>query len=89
VNDILEVGCGHGVAVALVCQRLDSGRITAVDRAPKMIAMARRRNRAHAERAPFIVSTLEQADLGAEVYDKSSRFTWQACTSGQGTRRRA
>jgi hypothetical protein len=33
------------VAVSLVCQRLDGGRITAVDRSPKMIATAQDRNR--------------------------------------------
>jgi ubiquinone/menaquinone biosynthesis C-methylase UbiE len=67
---ILEVGCGHGVAVSLVCERLESGRITAVDRSPRMIELARKRNRSHAEKARFIVSTLERAALGDEVYDK-------------------
>jgi ubiquinone/menaquinone biosynthesis C-methylase UbiE len=67
---VLEVGCGHGVAVSLVCERLDGGRITAVDRSPTMIEMAQRRNRAHAGRARFVAATLEAADLGDETYDK-------------------
>jgi ubiquinone/menaquinone biosynthesis C-methylase UbiE len=67
---ILEVGCGHGVAVTLVCERLGAGRITAVDRSPKMIEMARRRNRAHAAGARFVAAPIEHADLGDEAYDK-------------------
>jgi ubiquinone/menaquinone biosynthesis C-methylase UbiE len=66
----LEVGCGHGVAVSLVCERLDRGRITAIDRSQKMIAMARRRNQHNAGKARFIAASLDEADLGEEVYDK-------------------
>jgi SAM-dependent methyltransferase len=60
-----------GVAVSLVCERLDRGRITAVDRSPKMIETARKRNQAHADKVRFITSSLEQADLEDEVYDKA------------------
>jgi SAM-dependent methyltransferase len=42
---LLEVGCGHGVAVSLVSEGLTTGTITAIDRSPKMIEVATRRNR--------------------------------------------
>ena len=69
---VLEVGCGHGVAATLVCERLDGGRLTAIDRSVKMIAMATRRNEEHvaAGRAVFETVALERADFGDERFDK-------------------
>src|SRR5215510_4085983 len=73
---VLEVGCGHGVAVSLVCERLTSGQITAIDRSPKMIELATRRNREHmaARKAVLRTSALESADLGDERFDKVFAF---------------
>lgn len=73
---VLEVGCGHGVAVTLVCERLTGGRITAIDRSKNMIEMAARRNRDHvaAGRAVLKTATLEKADLGDERFDKVFAF---------------
>ena len=67
----LEIGCGHGVAVSLIGEKLAGGRITAVDRSPKMIEMARKRNEVHADKVRFVTFSIEEADLGDEVYDKA------------------
>jgi ubiquinone/menaquinone biosynthesis C-methylase UbiE len=68
---VLEIGCGHGVAASFVCERLEGGRLTAVDRSPKMIAAAARRNAAHvaAGRAEFLVASLEDLALGERRFD--------------------
>ena len=73
---VLEVGCGHGVAVSLVCERLTSGRITAIDRSKKMIEIAARRNREHIARGRALLKTaaLETADFGKERFDKVFAF---------------
>src|SRR5438093_8437925 len=80
---LLEVGCGHGVAGSLVCERLTTGTITAIDRSPKMIEMATRRNREHVDagRALFEAIALEDVDLGDRRFDKVFAFNvapfWQ------------
>src|SRR5688500_14121732 len=82
-DHLLEVGCGHGVAVSLVCERLKGGTITAIDRSPKMIEMATRRNREHVDagRAVLQAVALEGADLGDRRFDKAFAFNvapfWQ------------
>ena len=70
---VLEIGCGHGVAADLVCERLDGGKLTAIDRSAAMIEAAGRRNRAHVEagRATFAVAALERAELGSAAFDKA------------------
>jgi SAM-dependent methyltransferase len=75
-DQVLEVGCGHGVAVSLVCERLTSGRITAIDRSKTMIEMAARRNRDHVARGRAVLKTvaLENADFGDERFDKVFAF---------------
>ncbi len=72
-NDrVLEIGCGHGVAATLVCERLQAGHLTAIDRSAKMIEASKRRNAEHikAGRAEFLVMELEDMYLGKRRFDK-------------------
>lgn len=69
---LLEIGCGQGVAVSLVCNALRDGHILAIDRSATMVDMARRRNAVHIERgrADVQATPLHSADLGARRFDK-------------------
>lgn len=70
-DQLLEIGCGSGVAVSLVCERLAGGWIAAIDRSPKMIALAERRNQQHlaAGRAVLRAVALEAADFDGARFD--------------------
>ena len=71
-DHVLEIGCGHGVAASLICERLRSGRLLAIDRSSKMIDAALRRNSRYVEAgtAEFICADFESLDLGARRFTK-------------------
>ena len=68
---ILEIGCGHGIAVDKICRQLIRGKVVAIDRSAKMVAAAKRRNAAHlaAGRAEFHVASLERFNPGRRRFD--------------------
>jgi cyclopropane fatty-acyl-phospholipid synthase-like methyltransferase len=71
-DHVLEIGCGHGVAVTLVCARLEGGRVVALDRSPTMTAATEKRNAAHVAtgRVTVVTASLHEADLGDARFDK-------------------
>jgi cyclopropane fatty-acyl-phospholipid synthase-like methyltransferase len=75
---VLEVGCGHGVLVALLAER--AGEVLAVDRSPAMVAAAGRRNRAAVEagRVRLQAAALADADLGSDPFDAVVGFDVRA-----------
>ena len=46
-DHLLEVGCGPGVAASLICPRLTTGRLLAVDRSAVAVRRTAARNAAH------------------------------------------
>jgi SAM-dependent methyltransferase len=73
---LLEIGCGHGVAVSPVCEQLVEGSIMAVDRSKVMVEQARRRNAEHVAsgKAAIEVAALEEANFGGREFDKVFAF---------------
>lgn len=71
-DHVLEIGCGRGVAVPLVCEKLGSGTLTAIDRSRKMIAAALERNRALAAagKVKFEAVALAKADFARYRFSK-------------------
>jgi ubiquinone/menaquinone biosynthesis C-methylase UbiE len=64
-DHILEIGGGRGVAAALVCERLRTGKFVGLDRSATAIAASQDANRTHIEsgKARFIKAALADAKL--------------------------
>lgn len=60
---ILEIGCGPGVAAALVCERIRGGHLTAIDRSSTAIERARKRNTAALAAGKLDLRRVNLADL--------------------------
>lgn len=69
---VLEIGCGHGVAISVICEQLGGGRVLALDRSAKMIAMTEKRNADHLAAGVLSVqaSSLHEAEFGEVRFDK-------------------
>jgi SAM-dependent methyltransferase len=73
---ILEIGCGTGAAVDLICRTEPKCRVTAIDRSAKMAEAASARNAVHvaAGIAGVINADLLDAELEERSYDKIFLF---------------
>lgn len=71
-DQVLEIGCGHGLMVAPVCDALGRGRLLAIDRSKTMIAAAAKKNRAAlaAGKVEFQAVALADADFGRRRFSR-------------------
>jgi ubiquinone/menaquinone biosynthesis C-methylase UbiE len=70
-DHVLEIGCGRGIAVMLICERLADGRITALDRSAAAIDAARQANIEHVRdgTVAFHHTELAVVELDSERFD--------------------
>ena len=68
---VLEVGCGHGVAVRLLLEQPRVSRVVALDRSPKMVAAVTASAPGAVAEGRLIVraEALEAADFAGERFD--------------------
>ncbi|SHK05126.1 Methyltransferase domain-containing protein [Pseudonocardia thermophila] len=66
-EQVLEFGCGRGVAAGLVCDRLTTGTLLALDRSITAIEHTVRRNAAHVESGRLRAQCAKLDELGSLV----------------------
>lgn len=73
---ILEIGCGTGTLAATIAEKLDAGRITAIDKSPSMIAKAITRNQGYIDtgRVQLLQSDFEHYAGSEHIFDKIVAF---------------
>lgn len=73
---VLEIGCGSGLAVSLVCAQLQGGHILAVDRSPAMISRARQKNLSElaSGKLEFLTGAFAEIDWARRKFDKIFAF---------------
>jgi SAM-dependent methyltransferase len=66
-DHVLEVGCGHGVLLSLLADRLTTGLVVGLDRSAAMTDAAARRNASAVARGRVAVRTAELLDARLEA----------------------
>ena len=79
-EQVLEVGCGYGHMIGLICKHLTIGHITAIDRSAAMVQAAIRNNRRHIDsgNAEIIHQDLLGSKLPSASFDKAFLFNINA-----------
>src|SRR6476619_1672264 len=67
-NDhVLEIGCGPGAAAELICQKLETGKLFALDRSESGVDRTKRRCAQHVESGRLTVRQIDLATLRVPV----------------------
>jgi trans-aconitate methyltransferase len=66
-DSILEIGCGPGAAAELICERLESGKLFAIDRSESGVDRTKRRCAKYVESGRLTVRQIDLATLRVPV----------------------
>ena len=66
-DHVLEIGCGPGAGAELICSKLDTGKLFAIDRSESGVDRTKRRNAGHVESGRLTVRQIDLATLRVPV----------------------
>ncbi len=66
-DQVLEIGCGDGIGAELICSRLETGKLFAIDRSESGVDRTKRRNAQHVESGRLTVRQIDLATLRVPV----------------------
>jgi len=66
-DHVLEIGCGPGAGAELICSRLQSGKLFAIDRSESGVDRTKRRNAKYVEAGRLTVRQIDLATLRVPV----------------------
>jgi trans-aconitate methyltransferase len=66
-DNILEIGCGPGAGAELICERLQTGKLFAIDRSESGVDRTKRRCAKHVEAGRLTVRQIDLATLRVPV----------------------
>ncbi|WP_110181686.1 class I SAM-dependent methyltransferase [Nocardioides solisilvae] len=66
-DQVLEIGCGPGAGAELICARLETGKLFAIDRSESGVDRTKRRNAKHVEAGRLTVRQIDLATLRVPV----------------------
>lgn len=66
-DSVLEIGCGPGAGAEAICERLETGRLFAIDRSESGVDRTRRRNKKYVDAGRLTVRQIDLATLRVPV----------------------
>lgn len=75
-DQVLEIGCGNGAAAEVICGKLETGKLFAIDRSESGVDRTKRRNAKYVEAGRLTVRQIDLATLRVPVKRLTKVFSF-------------